>query len=124
MTTRPAAPPPLVTVTAVLLYLGAGLIMMYGLFEFGGLGGGTTSLLPGWGELLYGAFYLGLARGLQVGVRWARRVMLALCGIGLGLAPVYAIWIGPQAGAEQAVWPVVFLVLLTRPSVRAWYAPS
>jgi hypothetical protein len=112
-----------VTVLAVLQYVGGGLTVANALFGLASAGGAVTGSLPAWGQALYGLFYVGLARAMQLGWRWARRIALALCWIGLALAMVYVLVRGPQAALAQAVWPAVYLVLLTRPGVREWFAP-
>jgi hypothetical protein len=121
MAVRPAAPPPLVTVLAILLYIGGGLVIVNALLGLGSAGA-VTGMLPAWGQALYGALYVGLARALQVGSGRARLIALALCWIGLGVAVVYLFAQGPQAAVAQGVWPAVYLTLLTRSSVREWFA--
>lgn len=112
------------TVLAILLYIGGALLMAYALIGFGrAAGGASTGMAPVWGRLLAGALYVGLARALQLGLRWARRVALVLCWIGLALAMVRVFAVGPLSALAQALWPVVYLVLLTRPGVRDWFAP-
>jgi hypothetical protein len=117
---RSSAAPPVVTVLALLFYVGGGLVIANAVFGSGG--SGISSLLPAWGETLYGVLYLGLARALQLGQRWAWRVAFVLCWVGLALAAVYVLAIGLMAALGQAVWPVVYLVLLTRPATREWVA--
>ncbi|MFG2045707.1 hypothetical protein [Dactylosporangium sp. NPDC048998] len=124
MAQRPTAPPPPVTVLAILLYVGGGLVIVYALIGMGSSAGAVTSMLPAWGQALYGALYVGLARALQLGLRWARLVALALCWVGLAVATVYLFARGPQAAVAQAVWPATYLVLLTRSGVREWFAPN
>jgi hypothetical protein len=117
-----AAAPPVVTVLAILLYLGGGLVVVNALVGSGG--GGVSGLLPVWGGVLVGALYVGLARALQLGLRWAWRVGFVLCWVGLGLAAVYVLAIGLMAAVGQALWPAIYLVLLTRPATREWVASS
>ncbi|MGI5243325.1 hypothetical protein [Dactylosporangium sp. CA-139066] len=124
MAERPAAPPPLVTVLAILLYIGGGLVVVYALVGLGSSAGAVTSMLPVWGQALYGSLYVGLARALQVGLRWAWLVTMALCWVGLAVAVLYVFARGPQAAVAQGIWPAVYLVLLTRSSVRAWFAAN
>ncbi|MET8152038.1 hypothetical protein ACIBSW_40365 [Actinoplanes sp. NPDC049668] len=124
MSDRPASTPPLVTVLAILLYLAGGLVIAYALIGLGRSVGGVTGLFPVWGQALYGAFYVALARALQLGWRWARLVLLTLCWIGLALAAWYTLADGPQAALAQAASPAIYLVLSTRASVRDWFAPS
>jgi hypothetical protein len=66
MAERPAVPPPLATVVAVLLYIGGGLVIVFALLGLGSAGA-VTGMLPMWGQALYGALYVGLARALQTG---------------------------------------------------------
>jgi len=108
-------------VLAILLYIGGGLVVVYALLGQGRSASVVTGLLPVWGQVLYGALYIGLARALQVGLRWARRVAIALCWVGLAVAAVYLCARGVQAAVAQATWPTVYLLLLTRSSVRAWF---
>jgi hypothetical protein len=113
-----------VTVLATLLYVGGGAVIVYALVGVGAAVGGVTGLFPWWGQVLYGGVYVGLARALQVGVRWAWRAALVLCGIGLAIAPLALIGAGLQSAIGRAVWPAVYLVLLTRPTVRAWFVAN
>lgn len=115
-----AAAPPVVTVLAILFYVGGGLVVVNALVGSGG--GGVAGLLPAWGGALVGVFYVGLARALQLGLRWAWRVAFVLCWAGLALSAVYVLAIGLMAAVSQAVWPAVYLVLLTRPATREWVA--
>ncbi|MET7401654.1 hypothetical protein ABZS66_50060 [Dactylosporangium sp. NPDC005572] len=122
MAERHAAPPPLVTVLAILLYIGGGLLILSALIGLSSAGA-VTGMLPPWGLALYGALCVGLARALQVGLRWAWLVAMGLCWVGLLLAVVYLFAHGLQAAVTQGIWPAVYLVLLTRSSVREWFAP-
>ncbi len=122
MAVRSAVPPPLVTVLAILLYVGGGLVIATALIGLGSAGA-VTGVLPAWGQALYGALYVGLARALQIGLRWAWRVAVVLCWVGLVLAVLYWFARGAQEAVAQGIWPAVYLVMLTRPSVRAWFAP-
>jgi hypothetical protein len=115
-----SAAPPVVTVLAILLYVGGGLVVVAALAGSGG--GGVSGLLPAWGGVLVGLLYVGLARALQLGLRWAWRVAFVLCWVGLGLAAAYVLGIGLMAAVGQALWPAVYLVLLTRPATREWVA--
>jgi len=117
---RSSSAPPVVTVLAILLYVGGGLVVVYSLVGSGG--GGVSGLLPAWGGVLVGLLYVGLARALQLGRRWAWRVALVLCWVGLGLAAVLVLAIGLMAAVSQAVWPAIYLVLLNRPATREWVA--
>jgi hypothetical protein len=119
-----AAAPPVVTVLAILLYIGGGLVAVYALIGLGGSVGAVTGLMPVWGQALYGALYIGLARALQLGWRWAWVVARALCWVGLAVAVLYLFARGSQAAVEQGVWPATYLLLLTRPSVREWFASN
>jgi len=47
-----------------------------------------------------------------------------LCWVGIAVVMVYAVLSGPRAALAQAVWPAVYLVLLTRPSVREWFTTT
>ena len=123
MAVRPAAPPPLVTVLAILLYVGGGLVIVSALIGLGSAGA-VAGALPVWGQALYGALYVGLARALQIGLRWAWRVAVALCWVGLVLAVLYLFARGLQEAVAQGIWPAVYLVMLTRTSVREWFAPK
>ncbi|WP_433062640.1 hypothetical protein [Dactylosporangium sp. CS-033363] len=107
--------PPLVTVLAVLLYIGGALLVASALLGLG------VHLLVSLGQLVYGALYLGLARALQLGRYWARIVLFVLCALGLVLAAGWVVAGNVRGGITQALWPVVYLVLLVQPSVRAWY---
>lgn len=123
MAVRPAAPPPLVTVLAILLYVGGGQVIVSALIG-SGTAGAVVGVLPAWGQALYGALYVGLARALQLGLRWAWRVAVALCWVGLVLAALCLLARDPQGAVAQGTWPAVFLVMLTRTSVREWFAPK
>jgi hypothetical protein len=110
-----------VTVLAILQYLGGGLLIVYALLGLGAATGNTANTLSPWGQILYGGLYIGLARALQLGVRWAWRVALVLSWIGLALAALYLITADARTAAGHAVWPAAYLLLLTRASVRAWF---
>ncbi|MBO3740283.1 hypothetical protein [Actinoplanes flavus] len=107
---------------AILLYIGGGLVITFAMFGWGGSVGGLTNMLPVWGQLLYGAFYVVLARSLQLGLRWGRLTVVVLCWIGLGIAALAALAFSPAEAFQQAIWPVVYLILVSRPSVRDWFA--
>src|SRR4051794_11466422 len=100
MRERPSVTPPLVTVLAILLYVGGGLVITFALIGSGRSVGGVTGMLPVWGQALYGAFYVVLARALQLGLRWARLVLLTLCWIGLAIAVLDVLVGGPQVAFE------------------------
>ncbi|GAA0918350.1 hypothetical protein [Virgisporangium aurantiacum] len=121
VTARPAAPPPLVTVLAILLYIGGGLVIAYAVIDMGSVGA-VTGVLPAWGQALYGALYVALARALQIGSRRAWLISVVLCWAGLALAGVYLVAQGLQAAIAQGIWAAVYLTLLTRSSVREWCA--
>jgi hypothetical protein len=124
MTPRSVSAPPLVTVIAILQYIGGGLLIVYALLGNGAASSGVAGMLPPWGQLLYGGLFIVLARALQLGVHWARRVTIVLCWIGLALAALYLITAGVQVAVIRAVWPATYLVLLTRASVRDWCTPK
>src|SRR5689334_882551 len=80
----PRAPAPgTVLAAAILLYVGGALTVLSSLT---GLTSGTSGgLLRSGMYMLLGLLYLGLARAVQRGRRWARRAVLVLCVIGVAL---------------------------------------
>lgn len=107
------------TVLAILLYLGGGLVVVYALIGVP-YAGSLFVGAPAWVRVVVGLLYLGLARALQLRSRWAWYVMAVLSGIGLVLAAT-SLGLGGPGAIGRAVWPAAYLVLLTRPSVRHWF---
>lgn len=120
---RPAgasqAPGP-VLAAAILLYVGGALTMLSGLS--GARSSGVVSrMLPPAVLVLYGVFYLLIARGVQQGRRWARTTALVLAGLGVAIGALRAVAAGPAAGALELAWPIVYLILLNTAAARAWF---
>lgn len=128
---QPAAPEPAVPpaagkapgpvlAAAILLYVGGGLTVLYGLTGTRA-GGPLSRMLPPGVLVLYGLLYLVIARGVQQGKRWARTWALALAGIGVAVGALRAAAVGPAAAVADLVWPVVYLVLLNTAAARDWF---
>jgi hypothetical protein len=108
--------PGTVLAASILLYIGGGLTVVYAL---AGLGSGP---LRAAGYTVYGLMYVGLGWAVGHRKRWARRVVLVLCGIGVLLAVLRFIGGGIGTGVSSLAWPVVYAVLLMTDSARAWFA--
>lgn len=94
--------------TCVLLYIGGGLTVLYslpGLVLF---------------ETIYGAIILVLAWRLHRRRRWAWWALTAVCVLSLLVNGVYLGLYGLRY-APNLTWPVLYLILLTRPTVRDWF---
>ncbi|MFF5082597.1 hypothetical protein ACFY36_36600 [Actinoplanes sp. NPDC000266] len=76
-----------------------------------------------WGRGLYAVVLIGLAVALHLGQRWTWRVMVVICTVSALLGALLIGLFGLRAVA-QIVGPAVYPFLLTRPSVRAWFAPE
>jgi hypothetical protein len=100
---------------AILLYVGGGLTLVYALS--GVARGNLAGLLYG----LYGLVYVGLGWAVSHRKRWARRTVLVLCVIGVGLAVLRVFAGGLTAGISSLAWPVVYAVLLNTQSAKAWF---
>jgi hypothetical protein len=113
-----AAAPGTVQAAAILLYVGGGLTILVALTSLG------SSLVRAGVYLLLGVFYLGLARAVQLGRRWARRAVLALCVVGVALAVVRLIGSGVSSAVGTLAWPVVYAILLSTDSARSYFRPE
>ncbi len=117
-TPRRRSAPGVVQATAILLYVGGSLTV---LFALTGIRSATAGdLLRSGAYLFLGVSYLGLARGVQRGRRWARRTILVLCGIGVVLAGV-RLASGMSSVAGTLAWPVVYAILLNTGAARSWF---
>ncbi|SCG66997.1 hypothetical protein [Micromonospora inositola] len=113
------APGP-VLAAAILLYVGGGLTLLYGLVG-NRVSGGFSGLLPPWALVLYGLLYVGLGWGVQHGRRWARRTVLVLCGVGVALAAVKLAAGGKASAVVDLLWPLVYVALLCTEAARDWF---
>lgn len=116
------APGP-VLATAILLYVGGALTLLYGLTG-ANTGGALSALLPSWALALYGLLYFWLGWGIQHGRRWARRAVLVLCAVGVALATLRLVAGGVPQALGDLLWPVVYAVLLNTETARAWFRPT
>jgi hypothetical protein len=116
---RRASAPGTVQAAAILLYVGGALTV---LFALTGLTAGTLgSLLRSGAYVLLGLLYLGLARAVQRGRRWARRAVLVLCGLGVALAAIRLFGSGLSSAVGALAWPVVYAILLNTDTARSWF---
>lgn len=110
----PEKPPVVIQVFVILLYIGGGLVVLSALTRVWHSPLQAVALAVGLGYLL-------LARKVWLGRRWARILMLVLCGVGMVKA---ALVLGFGGGLVEAVsalaWPVVYAVLLNTKDARAW----
>jgi hypothetical protein len=118
---RPA--PGLLTALCVLLCFSGGLTLFYAVLGYGVSEGVLTNALPVWGQGLFGACLVGIALALRLGQRWAWRLLVIVCIISLLLGALLVGLLGLRA-VVQVAGPAVYLVLLTRPSVRCWFSPQ
>jgi hypothetical protein len=116
---QPVSPPGIVQATAIILYVGAALVELYGLSRLGSatLGGHLWSGT----QMLLGLLYVALARGLQRGWPWARRTVLILCAVGAALAGIKLFGSGVFVAAETLSGPVVYAILLNTETARSWF---
>jgi peptidoglycan/LPS O-acetylase OafA/YrhL len=70
----------------------------------------------------YGALFAGLGFAVSKRRRWARNVVLVLCGIGAALGLVTIIGGSPTTGLGRLAWPLVYAILLLSSSARVWFA--
>jgi hypothetical protein len=114
-----AAVPGVVLAAAILLALGGGLAAL-------------TALVNGhWQTLgeqfsygftvVWGGLNVLLAHQLYRGRRWARTVVLVLCGIGVVLGVVRTIG-GGARGVQLVAWPIIYAALLCTRPARSWFA--
>jgi hypothetical protein len=114
-----ASAPGTVQAAAILLYVGGALTV---LFALTGLTSGTLGGLLRFGAyVLLGLLYLGLARAVQRGRRWARRAVLVLCGVGVALAGIRLFGSGVSSAVGALAWPVVYAILLNTDTARSWF---
>ncbi|MFC8618792.1 hypothetical protein ACFT9M_20590 [Micromonospora purpureochromogenes] len=106
--------------TAILLYVGGALTLVYGL-SGASTGGVLSALLPSWALALFGLLYFGLGWGVQHGRRWARRTLLVLCAVGVAFATLRLVAGGVPQALGDLLWPVVYAVLLNTEAARAWF---
>ncbi|GAA4697981.1 hypothetical protein [Phytohabitans rumicis] len=110
--------PASIQVFVILLYIGGGLVVLSALTRVW-----STPVYAAYG--LLGLGYLLLARMVQLGRRWARTVMLALCGVGVALAVARLAMGGDLVSAVSTLaWPVVYAILLNTKASRAWFQPE
>jgi len=111
--------PGTVQAAAILLYVGGAFTV---LFALTGLGSGTLGgLLRSGAYALLGILYVGLARAVQRGRRWARRTVLVLCGFGIALAVVRLFASGASSAVGTLAWPAVYAILLNTETARSWF---
>jgi hypothetical protein len=116
---RRASVPGAVQAAAILLYIGGALTV---LFALTGLTSASLGRLLWTGAyVLFGLLYLGLARAVQRGRRWARRVVLVLCGVGVVLAGIRLFGSGASSAVGTLAWPVVYAILLNTDTARSWF---
>jgi hypothetical protein len=115
---RRRSAPGIVVATAVLLYVGGALTVLYALTGIG------ASPLRSGVYLLVGVLYLGLARAVQRGRQWARRAVLVLCGAGVALAGLRLFASGVSSAVGALAWPVVYAILLNTDAARSWFRPA
>jgi hypothetical protein len=109
-----ASPPAVIQVFVILLYIGGGLVVLAALTRVWHSPVQLVTLAIGLGYLL-------LARKVQLGRRWARILMLVLCGIGVVKAAfVFAFGPGVVEAVSALAWPVVYVILLNTKDARAW----
>jgi hypothetical protein len=108
-----------VQAAAILLYVGGGLTVLSTLLGFasGTLGGVLRSAV----YLLFGVLYIALARAVQRRRRWARRLVLVLCGFGVALAGFHLFDSGIYSAVAALAWPMVYAILLTTETARSWF---
>lgn len=116
MVDRRGGAPATIVLTTFLLLVGGVVTVMSGL-----LGDTMGSVFPAWALVPYGLVYLLLASAVLRGRAWGRVVLLALCGVGVGLALARVVYDSPAQGVSQLAWPVIYAVLLNLPSARAWF---
>ncbi|MFI7546300.1 hypothetical protein [Actinoplanes sp. NPDC049599] len=115
---RRASAPGSVQAAAILLYVGGALSVLFALTGLmSASAGGLRLAVYG----LLGLLYLGLARAVQMGRRWARRLLLVLCAIGIAAAGLSLAWSSPSAAVGALAWPVVYATLLNTGPARAWF---
>jgi peptidoglycan/LPS O-acetylase OafA/YrhL len=73
--------------------------------------------------LVLGTLYVLVAYHLYRRRRWARTTLLLLCAIGLAVALIGLVS-NVSTGVLALAGPVLYAVLITRPSARAWFARS
>jgi len=116
---RRASAPGAVRAAAILLYVGGALTV---LFALTGLTSGTLgSLLRSGAYVMLGLLYLGLARAVERGRRWARRAVFVLCGVGVALAGIRLFGSGVSSAIGTLAWPVVYAILLNTDTARSWF---
>ena len=115
-TPRRASAPGTVQAAAILLYVGGGLILV---FTLAGLG--SEAPLRSTAYVLFGLLYVGLAYAVHRGRRWARRVVLVLCTLGVALAGIRLVATGVSEAVSTLAWPMVYAILLSTAPARAWF---
>jgi cell division protein FtsW (lipid II flippase) len=114
-----ASAPGVVLAAAILLYVGGGLTVLSALT---GLMSGTVgSLLRSGVYALLGLLYVGLARAVQRGRRWARRTVLVLCVLGIALAGIRLFGSSLSSAVGALVWPAIYAILLSTETARSWF---
>lgn len=98
----------------ILLCIGGGLTVFYAALSLRSLS--FPIVLQG----LYGVFYLFLSWRLQRANRWAWWALAVLCVVSL-LIEAVRLGLHGLTGVPGLVWPLLYLILLTRPTVRHWF---
>lgn len=114
----PAPVPGVITALAILLYVGAATLLLSALrFDQQDLAG----LLRALEYALFSVLYVVLGLKVRQRRRWARLVLLLLCGWSALLAVTGLIAGNPQTAISRLIWPVTYLVLLNTRVARQWF---
>jgi cell division protein FtsW (lipid II flippase) len=117
----PAEVPGIVLAMTILLCVGGVLTIVNALAQSDSSSFVDTSL-PSWSYVLYGLISIGLGLAIHRRQRWARVVVLVLCGIGVLLALIRLGGSGLAATVNALAWPLVYVLLLNTASARRWFA--
>lgn len=114
----PVPVPGIITALAILLYVGAATLGLSAFrFDRQDLGG----ILRALEYALFSVLYVVLGLKVRQRRRWARLVLLLLCGWS-GLLAVAALIAGsPYTAVTRLIWPVTYLVLLGTRVARQWF---
>src|SRR5581483_9851519 len=108
----PLPVPGVITALAILLYVGAATLLLSALrFDHQELSG----LLRTLEYVLFSALYVVLGLKVRQRRRWARLVLLLLCGWSAVLAVAGLFGGSPQLAVTRLIWPVTYVVLLSTP---------
>jgi hypothetical protein len=119
----PQSTPAPVRAASILMYIGGVMAVLVSAVDLRGAASvGLLVQLVGAG--LFGLMYVGL--GWAIGRRWAwaRLTLFILCGVSAVLVVLRLILDGYVGGLISLTLPIVYVVLLTRRSARAWFAGS